>query len=95
MGDTHGNRRLMFRVAKLMAGRLGAEVIYHLGDDYEDAEALASAGHMVRMVPGLWCAAYGDGRVPKRLVDEADGVTVACAHAEKDLRHTERAASIG
>jgi putative phosphoesterase len=94
MSDTHGNRRLMCEVAATMEAAHGATVIFHLGDDYDDGEALARAGHTVRRVPGLWCAAYRDGRIPRRLLETLDGVTVACAHAEKDLRHTERAAAV-
>ncbi len=94
MSDTHGNRRLMFQVAELMQKDLEVDLIYHLGDDYEDAEELAFAGYPVRMVPGLWCSAYQMASIPKRLRDEIGGLTVACAHAAKDLRHVERAASL-
>ena len=94
MSDTHGNTSLMLAVAKEMQTRYGVQVIFHLGDDYEDAEWLGNMGYPVRKVPGLWCAAYHDGRIPKRLVEDFDGVLVACAHADKDLRYTERAAAI-
>lgn len=94
MSDTHGNRSLMHQVAHAMEAQFGVQVIFHLGDDYADAEELALAGRHVRMVPGLWCPGYHDGRIPTRLLEEFNGLTVACAHAEKDLRHTERAAAI-
>jgi predicted phosphodiesterase len=94
MSDTHGNSGLMHEVAEAMLRRFGAEVLFHLGDDYRDAEDLALAGYVVRRVPGLWCPEYQDSRVPKRLVETFDGVTVSCAHAERDLRHTERAAAV-
>jgi len=94
MSDTHGNRKLMHQVANLMTDRLRVDVILHLGDDYPDAQELAMTGAQVRMVPGLWCDAYQNGRIPKRLVENFDGVNVAMAHADKDLRFTERAAAI-
>ena len=94
MSDTHGNVALMHSVADTMVERFGAGVIFHLGDDYADAEQLVLAGHDVRLVPGLWCPEYHDGRIPKRLSEVFDGLAVACAHAEKDLRHTERRAAI-
>lgn len=94
MSDTHGNRRLMHQVADRMVERFGARVIYHAGDDFTDAEELDFAGHVVRMVPGLWCPAYTSGRVPRRILDQHDGYSVAMAHAERDLRHVERAASL-
>lgn len=94
MSDTHGNRKLMHQVADLMQGQLDVNVILHLGDDFPDAQELAMAGHPVRMVPGLWCDAYHNARIPKRLVEDFDGIKVAMAHADKDLRYTERAAAI-
>lgn len=94
MSDTHGNGDLMFQAAVSMTRVFGAEIIFHLGDDYRDAVGLAQAGYDVRMVPGLWCPEYHNTRLPKRLVETLDGVTVACAHADKDLRHVERAADI-
>jgi len=94
MSDTHGNGNLMHQVAAFMTNHFKADVIYHLGDDYCDALELLVAGYNVRRVPGLWCAEYHDAQIPKRLIDECDGITVACAHADKDLRHTERAAAV-
>jgi putative phosphoesterase len=94
MSDTHGNRKLMHQVANLMEEQLNVELILHLGDDFPDAQDLALAGHPVRMVPGLWCDAYQNGRIPKRIVEDFDGLKVAMAHADKDLRYTERAAAI-
>ncbi|NIA13203.1 MAG: hypothetical protein GWP08_03920 [Nitrospiraceae bacterium] len=94
MSDTHGNRTLMHRVADEMRDRFRTDVIYHLGDDFRDAEELGFAGHMVRYVPGLWCREYHEPRVPMRLIDDVDGLRVACVHAERDLRAVERAAEI-
>lgn len=85
MSDTHGNRRLMHRVADLMTGQLNVELIFHLGDDYTDGEELQLSGHEVRIVPGLWCEDYKSGRVAKCLVEEIDGLTIVCAHADADV----------
>lgn len=94
MSDTHGNRRLMHEAADLMKLKHGAELLIHVGDDYADAEELAAAGHNVRMVPGLWCDQYRDGRTPKRIVLPCDGITISAAHAELDLQAAELAATI-
>jgi hypothetical protein len=94
MSDTHGNRKLMHQVADLMAAKHGVEMIIHVGDDYADAEELAAAGHAVRMVPGLYCDEYHDGRVPNRIVVQCDDITISAAHVEKDLRASELAATV-
>ena len=94
LSDTHGNSRLMHEAADAMTNRFHAETLFHLGDDYRDAQELLMAGYNVRCTPGLWCPEYQDSRIPKRLIEVFNGVSVACAHADKDLRHTERAAAI-
>ena len=94
MSDTHGHLDLMHRVANLMVHALDVEIIIHLGDAFSDAQELGRNGYDVRMVPGLWCAEYRDGRIPKRLIETVDGVSIAAAHADKDLRAMERAADV-
>lgn len=94
MSDTHGNVGLMFEVADLLTKRFAAAWIYHAGDDYVDAETLDHAGYKVRAVPGLWCSEYSRGRVPRHIVDHFDGVSIAMAHAEKDLRGAALAADV-
>lgn len=94
MSDTHGNRVLAQLVAEQMTEEHRAGVIFHLGDYYEDGEALQQLGYEVRFVPGLWCPAYREGHIRKTVVETFAGVTVAAAHAEKDLRRVERAAGV-
>ncbi|MDZ4859070.1 MAG: YfcE family phosphodiesterase [Candidatus Hydrogenedentes bacterium] len=94
MSDTHGNLRLMHQAADQMKALHQADLIIHVGDDYADAQALAMAGHNVRMVPGLWCDAYNNPRIPNRIVVECDGITISAAHADKDLRAAELSATI-
>ncbi|HNY85734.1 MAG TPA: metallophosphoesterase family protein [Candidatus Hydrogenedentes bacterium] len=85
MSDTHGNLPLMFRAADLLRDRFGASVLAHLGDDWEDAEALAAAAPEVWAVPGLWCDAFRDWRIPNARRETADGLIVAMAHDEGTL----------
>ncbi len=94
MSDTHGNRKLMHEVADRMKRQHHADLIIHVGDDCPDAAELVAAGHNVRMVPGLWCDEYHDGRIPKRIIVPCDGITISAAHAEKDLGATELAATV-
>ena len=94
LGDTHGNIDLMLRAAGCAAQELGATQFIHLGDDYADAETLRLYGYDVWAVPGLWCPEYHDGRVPRRFLETVDGVTIAAAHADADLRASDRGAAI-
>ena len=85
MSDTHGNVRMMHKVADLLRQKFAAEVIIHLGDDYSDAGQLEMAGHTVWAVPGLWCPEYQGYRVPKARVETVHGSRIAFAHAERDI----------
>ncbi len=94
MSDTHGNLPLMFRAADLLTGRFGAEVLVHLGDDWEDAGALSAACRTVWAVPGLWCDAYRSWRVPNARSETVDGVVLAFAHDTRDLARVRAGAHI-
>lgn len=85
LSDTHGNRALMRLAAEQMIQHHHAETLLHLGDNYGDGEELAAWGYPARVVPGLWCEEYGDGRIPKVLVESYEGITVACAHTREDI----------
>ncbi len=94
MSDTHGNMRMMHDVASRMAGEFGATHIVHLGDDYQDGEALGFAGYDVWVVPGLWCPEYHNPRIPRRLCEPVEGMTLVAMHAERDLRPLDRQADM-
>ena len=94
MSDTHGNLALMFRAADLLRDRFGASVLAHLGDDWEDAEVLAAAAPEVWAVPGLWCDAFRDWRIPNARRETADGLVVALAHDEGTLARESAGAHI-
>ncbi len=94
MSDTHGNRKLMHRVAAQMAASHRAALIFHLGDDYGDGEELDRTGLETCIIPGLWCSEYGQLSVPNKRIETFDGVSFACAHADKDLAAREFAADV-
>lgn len=93
MSDTHGNRRLMHRAAEAMQAS-GAQVIVHLGDNFEDAQELEMTGYTVWSVPGLWCEAYRSGRIPRVRTESCEGAKIVFAHASQDLRGAVRGAQI-
>ncbi len=94
ISDTHGNVRLMHKVADLLSREFAADVIIHLGDDYSDAGQLEMAGHTVWAVPGLWCPEYQGYRVPKVRVKTVEGIRIAFAHAERDIAQVRAGADL-
>ncbi len=85
LSDTHGNLGLMMQAARLLRETLGARHLIHLGDDWEDKEALEHAGYAVSGVPGLWCPEYSRPSTPKARVEVFDGLKFAYAHTDQDL----------
>jgi len=96
MSDTHGNLGLMHDAIRLMTCQFYARAIFHLGDDYRDANDLdvLAPGCITYRVPGLWCPEYHSFKIPKTIIQDFGPVSVACAHAQKDLRAPELAAGI-
>lgn len=94
LSDTHGNRAMMDRAARHLLDAHRADVIIHLGDNFDDARALAAWVPEVRAVPGLWCREYRDRSVPVVWTETFAGVPVACAHADHDLAPHASAARI-
>ena len=89
MSDTHKNVDLMNHAADLMIDTFGVEIIYHLGDDYEDSGVLAARGVQVTRVPGIYDKEYSDPAIPKRMMEEVQGVKILAAHAAKTIPQNE------
>jgi len=89
MSDTHKNIELMNKAAGLMADRFAVERIYHLGDDYEDADALDGRGVQIARIPGIYDREYADSTIPKRLTDDVAGTVILAAHSTKTIPQVE------
>ncbi len=90
LSDTHQNHPLMLRAVDILVNRLRASHLIHLGDDWEDKEALDRLGYSVSGVPGLWCDAYRDPHIPRMRVDVFEGKRLAYAHDKKELPFWEK-----
>lgn len=80
ISDTHGNTLLMEKVCSFLLNQEKVNTIYHLGDNYEDGEYLISIGYPMKIVPGLWCNQFEDGRTPRVIIEEIHNVKIAFAH---------------
>jgi len=85
VSDSHGNRKLLFQAVDRLTEQYQAEVLLHLGDDYEDAIEIKHAGYDVWMVPGLWCSAYRSIKVPNTLLQVFEGISIGCAHTPEEV----------
>ncbi len=86
--DTHGNLELL-RQAASAAKRYPVAKAYHLGDRYEDAEELETAGFRVLRVPGIFHPSYERREAPRKLKDHVGELEILMLHDEKDLTDEE------
>jgi len=92
LSDSHGNLELMHNALVLLDG-CGITRVYHLGDDYSDAEGLVAEGRTVGQVPGIYGPEYTDPAVPNKLVETVDGIRIMFVHAEQDVTGADLAVS--
>jgi len=85
VSDTHANLDLLERARELLVEAFDVGRVYHLGDNFSDAEAMMSWGVEVLRVPGLACRAYRSGGAPRVLRDEVAGRTHLLAHSEEHV----------
>jgi putative phosphoesterase len=80
VSDSHGHVENLRRTIKAMRGA-GADLIVHLGDDYDDVAALADLGGVpIIQVPGVFSTYYHNPGIPNRLIEEWEDVKVLITH---------------
>ncbi|MDY7034303.1 MAG: YfcE family phosphodiesterase [Thermodesulfobacteriota bacterium] len=86
MSDTHGNIEFLRMAAEqLMEKR--AEIIVHLGDDYDDASTLTEFRIEVVKVPGVFGSSYQDPNIPNRVIREFNGTKVLITHTAESHKN--------
>ena len=89
VSDTHGHIENLQKAIKALEG-MGAQVICHLGDDYDDLKAVQFPRRMeLVQVPGVFSTYYRDPEIPNRVVREWEGKRFLLTHTrgrhENDL----------
>jgi putative phosphoesterase len=80
VSDSHGHVDNLRRAIKAM-NKGGAEVIIHLGDDYDDVKALSGqGGTTIIQVPGVFSTYYHEPGIPNRIIETWEGVSVLLTH---------------
>jgi len=87
VSDSHGHVENLRRAIKAMR-ESGADLIVHLGDDYDDVKALSDQERaVITQVPGVFSTSYQDPRIPNRLIKEWEGVRVLLTHTPEAHKH--------
>jgi len=81
MSDSHGHIENVERLAVRLV-KAGVRHAVHLGDDYDDASPLITAGLEVLRVPGVYSERYQDPNIPNRLLTKLGGLKILLTHTD-------------
>jgi len=88
ISDTHRNMDLIEQVVEWMTHRQRIQVLYHLGDDYNDVAELGDRFSELLQVPGLYDERYRTGETPAKLFESVYGISLLLVHSlEKDVNN--------
>ena len=84
ISDSHGHIENLRRAIRALK-EMGAEVICHLGDDYDDMEAVRDIleGVEVVQVPGVFSPLYRESSVPNRVIKVWGGKRFLLSHTKE------------
>ncbi|MCD6452230.1 MAG: metallophosphoesterase family protein [Acidobacteria bacterium] len=86
ISDTHGNEELLTLASSYLIDIVSVKKIYHLGDNYYDADPLLKRGIVLLRVPGIFEEGYIRGTLPKIVKDEVLGKKIVLVHRLEDLK---------
>jgi putative phosphoesterase len=81
--DSHNNLDYLETAASNAVHRGAAEVLIHLGDDFEDAKILNQFGMRVIRVPGVFSPQYQDRATANRIIEAFGPWNVLMTHTRQ------------
>lgn len=86
VSDTHRNVDLIEEAVDWLIKKHRINMLYHLGDDYDDVKVLQERYLQIVQVPGIYDERYKNGTLPAVATEMVSGLTVTLVHClEKDL----------
>lgn len=79
ISDSHGNIDFVEQFLKKIRHEQ-VDLIYHLGDYYDDADAIIKKGYPCVRVPGTWTSYYQDYRFENRRIEEINNWRIYLTH---------------
>lgn len=89
VSDSHNHLDNLRLAARKLIEKEQVEIIFHLGDDYDDAQAIEKPDVELLRIPGVFSSYYQDPQIPNRLIKEFSNWKLLLTHAptahENDL----------
>lgn len=86
VSDSHGNSELLGQAVDWLQRKQKISLLYHLGDEYDDAAGLGDRFLELVQVPGIYDERYKNGSLKAVSLEVVLGYTIALVHClEKDL----------
>lgn len=85
ISDTHGNIENQEKVVEWLTKKQKINVLYHLGDDYDDVASLGDHFLEIVQIPGIYDERYKNKSLPAKLFETVLGLNILLVHVlEKD-----------
>ena len=84
--DSHGNLAYMSQFLEQIENHK-PDLVYHLGDNYEDATCIIDKGYSLIRVPGTWSSYYQDYKIDNRRIEEVEGWRLFLTHTPTQDSH--------
>jgi uncharacterized protein len=85
ISDTHGNIENQEKAVDWLTKKQKINVLYHLGDDYDDAAHLGGYFLEIVQVPGIYDDRYKSKSLPAKAIETVLGLNILLVHVlEKD-----------
>jgi putative phosphoesterase len=82
VSDSHGEKDNIIKIAGI-ARKENADMIIHLGDDYDDADFLLEEDIKLERVPGVYSNYYSEDEVENRKIIELGGWKFLLTHTKE------------
>ena len=89
ISDTHNNIEYTKKAMEYLKYEEHVKRVYHLGDEWEDVDAVAKVGLPIITVPGIYAEQYKDPAIPNKISEEIEGLKIIMTHDYDDYSDLE------
>ena len=81
ISDSHGNIEYVKTIGRYFKDKAGVNLIVHLGDECDDADAINGLGIDIIKIPDVCSNYYHDPEIPNIIIKDIEGAKVLMTHS--------------